>query len=52
MQYIITFDSVMVNDFLAFTIALIMEEDDCDNNMAEDGDGGKLHINMLFNVIL
>ena len=28
------------------------EEDDRDNNMTEDGDGGKLHINMFDIVML
>ena len=38
--------------FIAPYICEDEEEDDCDNNMDEDGDGGKLYINMLSNVIL
>ena len=58
----ITFDSLIINDlqqhllwpckFTAPYVCEDEEEDDCDNIMDEDGDGCKLHINMLSNVIL
>ena len=39
--------------FLSYTAPdLCEDEGDCDNNMAEDGEGAKLYSNMLSNIIL